>query len=123
MVEGHEGVAEAVAVIPICTTTVDVKRATEDEPGEGRTWATRHRAVRAHISAPTGTEQPAAGGGRQVIVADFALDHHTDLANTDRLIDRTTGITWEVDTAIPRVGLGLDHVTGTCHYVEGPPVP
>lgn len=123
MVEGDQGVAAEVAVIPLCTTTVDVKRATEDEPGEGRTWATRHRNVRAHISAPTGSEQAAPGGGRQVIVADFALDHHTDLANTDRLVDRVTGITWEVDTAVPRVGLGLDHVTGTCHYVEGPPVP
>lgn len=123
MVAGNEGVAEAVGVIPLCTTTVDVKRATEDEPGEGRTWATRHRNVRAHISSPTGSEQAAPGGGRQVVVADFELDHHRDLRNTDRLVDRVTGITWEVDTAVPRVGLGLDHVTGTCHYVEGPPVP
>lgn len=110
-------------MIPLVTTTVDVQRATESEPGEGRTWATRHRDVNAHISAPSGIETAAPGGGRQVITASFALDHHTDLRNTDRLIDATTGITWEVDTAVPRIGLGLDHVIGTCHYVEGPPVP
>lgn len=121
MVPADQAMEATVPVIPLATTTVDVQVATETEPGEGRTFTTRHRDVAAHISAPTGTETPAPGGGRQTITATFLLDHHTDLANTDRLVDHTTGITWEVDTAVPRVGLGLDHVHGTCHYVQGPP--
>lgn len=113
----------AVPVIPLATTTVDVQRATETEPGEGRTWTVRHRSIPAHISAPSGVDTFAPGGGRVVTTATFIVDHLTDVALTDRLVDRTTGTVWEVDAAVPRVGLGLDHTTGTCHYVEGQPVP
>lgn len=110
-------------MIPLVTTTVDVRRAVETEPGEGRTWSTRHRSVAAHISAPTGVDTFAPGGGRAVTTATFLIDHLTDVAITDRLYDRTTGITWEVDAATPRVGLGVDHTAGTCHHVKGAPVP
>ena len=102
-VEGHPGVASEVGVIPCApppSTCAGRPRTSPARAAPGRPAPCRPRP---HL-APTGTEQPAAGGGRQVIVADFALDHHTDLANTDRLIDRTTGITWEVDTAIPGSG-------------------
>lgn len=104
--------------VPLATTTITAQHAREDEPGEGRTFTTYARRISAHLSAPAGTEEGAPGGGSSTVTNDLLCDP-IDLRATDRIVDDSTGLLYEVDWVKPRSGLGLDHVKAGVHRTEG----
>ena len=67
-------------MIPLATTTVDVTRESEPEPGEGITTTAVASDVRACVASPTGRDLQAAGGGSQVIDAVLDADHELKTA-------------------------------------------
>lgn len=105
-------------MITLATTTVTVQTGSEDEPGEGITWTTGARHVRAHFSTPSGSELARPGGGMTTITATALLDPCT-VSHTDRLVDDQTGEVWQVEWCRTRRGLGLDHVEAGVKRVEG----
>lgn len=105
-------------MIPVATTTIKVETATEDEPGEGRTWSTVATAVRAVIGSHAGAETVRPGGGREAVRAHLDCDP-VDLGHLDRVTDETTGIVYEVSWAAQRTGLGREHTVAGLVTVEG----
>lgn len=97
--------------IPIATTTVTVLRASEPEPGEGRTLTEAAAAVRAVIGSLSGSESVRPGGGRSTSDAKLTCDV-ADIIPTDVIEDDTTGERWEVEWVEIKPGLGLDHMEG-----------
>lgn len=105
-------------MIPVNTTTVAVRRASEPEPGEGRTFATTATGVRAVIGSPSGRDQLQAGGGREVVDAVLNCDP-ISAAHTDQVVDEATSETWEIVWLEQRRGLGLDHTRAGLKRVAG----
>lgn len=113
--------------VPFATTTISVLRLPADLPEEDEDYRDPYDAqpareaistgVRAHISAPSGTER-VAGGSQEVIDAKLACDP-ADLLHTDRVLDERTEIVYEVVWSLPRRGLGLDHTEAGLKLVEG----
>lgn len=98
--------------IPLNTTTITVRRSNQDgtlDAIDGVTYTTLKSGIRAVISSPSGAETNA-GGSSEDTTASLACDV-TDIRHTDRILDETTGETWEVSWARLRAGLGLDHMT------------
>lgn len=109
-------------MIPIATTTITVKRSAVDAaadpydaPAAPAVVAT---GVRAHISAPAGTETVAGTAAQEVV--RFRLDcDPVDVNNRDTVVDDVTGDVYEVVWARARHGLGLDHVEAELLEVTG----
>jgi hypothetical protein len=108
-------------VIPVATTTVTALRGSEPEPGEGITFETLATGVRAVIGSPGGAERPAPGGGASVLTSRAQVDPipGVTLTHTDVLLDEVTGLTYEIDTVVERVGFGMEHSALTVHTVTG----
>lgn len=112
--------------IPYATTTLRIERqlgpnSTLVDPEETSTsvsWQQIATGVRAHISLPTGSER-IVGGTQEQVVFRFQCDL-TDVEHTDRIVDETTGLTYQISWVHPRyVGFGLEHVTGGLQQVRG----
>ena len=103
--------------VPIATTTVAVYAMAEAEPGEGRTRTLR-ATVPGHISAPTGNEVQAPGGGASTVDAVVLCDPVTGMAHTDQ-VETAEGDIYEVLWVRQRRGLGLDHMQAGCRRVTG----
>lgn len=106
-------------MIPLATTTITHKRATETEPGEGRTFTTIASRVRAVIGSPSGREALLAGGGRESVDAVLVSDQLDDAAHTDTITDETSGDVWEIVWLQDREGLGLAHTKAGLRRVAG----
>jgi hypothetical protein len=116
--------------IPFSTTTITIRRPSS-EPPEGEDYVDPldapgtptvvASAVRAHISSPSGTENQT--GGTQT-VDQYRLDCDIfagELRHTDEIVDDTTGLSFRVLWAMPRIGMGLDHIEAGLLRVEGLP--
>lgn len=108
----------------MANTTVTVTRAsasatTDNYDGPAPFDTTVVRGLRAVIGAlrgskiTTGAEQEDA---RAALRTDPA-----DIRYTDRVLDESTGVLWDVVFAHARTGLGLDHVSGELRLVSGEP--
>lgn len=103
----------------IATTTVTIERPDgTGDPYEAASVATVASGVRAHISAPSGSDQNV-GGDKVVIDAVAYLPRGTSLVRSDLITDDTSGNTYEVVWQFARQGLGLDHVQLGLRFVEG----
>lgn len=109
--------------IPVATTTISVLRAPRSLPvddfdapsvGEFDTVAT---GVRATLGATTGVKV-SGNGTRQELTVRFGCDP-TTLGFTDKVLDESTGVTYDVVWAHARTGLGIDHVEGELVLVTG----
>lgn len=125
-------------MIPIATTRITVNRTDSADPstapvdpyGSGYpgynttvitgdpTSRITARHVRAHISAPSGSEIIV--GGQQARVLFRLTADPCDINHDDTVTDETTGVTYQVNWVVPRSGLtGLEHVEGALVLVEG----
>jgi hypothetical protein len=114
-------VAEDLVSIPLATTTVRVERARVDPTRDGYdpkpALGVVVSGVRAHLSAPTGTEI-LAGGSKQRIDRHLDCDP-TDVRHYDEVVDEVTGLRYQVVWTESRTGLGLDRVEAGLRRVEG----
>jgi hypothetical protein len=114
-------VAEDLVSIPLATTTISVERALVDPTRDGYDTkpapAVVVSGVRAHISAPSGTEI-LAGGSEQRIDRHLDCDS-VDLRHYDEVVDEVTGLRYQVVWTESRTGLGLDRVEAGLRRVEG----
>jgi len=108
-------------VIPLATTTIDVRRVPLDStrdaadiPPAARTVA---RGIRAHFSYVSGAEV-LLGGQETTDVARLACDP-CDLTHTDQVVDNRDGTVWEVAGVFRAGGWGLDHLRADVRRVEG----
>lgn len=106
-------------MIPYSTTTVTVQAVTEPEPGEGRTATVRAAAVRAVVSDPSGRDIPAPGGGREVVHKVLNSDPVSGMDRTDRVVDDTTGDTYEVVWVDQRYEAGMAHTRAGLRRTTG----
>ena len=108
-------------MIPLTTTTVTVHRVAVDPIRDGYdplpAPVVIAAAVPAHISAPGGDEDR--DGGTRELTAARLLCQTTDLLHTDRVVDDSTGITFEVLAVQHRRGLGLDHTVADLQRITG----
>lgn len=103
----------------IWTTTATIERpSTAGDPYEAATTAVVAAGVRAHVSAPSGSDR-AVGGDMEVITATCYLPAGTDVAHYDRITDDGTSTTYDVVWVRQRQGLGLDHVVAGVRVVQG----
>lgn len=95
-------------MLPLHTTTISVQRPSAGDAFDTTVYTTVASGVRAHIGAVGGSEL-VGNGSSQTLNArlDCAV---TILRHGDRIVDATTGYTWQVTWAALRYGLGLDHV-------------
>jgi hypothetical protein len=109
-------------MIPVATTTITVRSATESEPGDGRTLTAVATGVRAVIGSPTGAEVYEPGGGTSTVTDVLNCDPCPELAdNTCQVVDDTTGAVYEVVWVAHRNGFGLDHTrAGLTEFVGRP---
>lgn len=105
--------------LPLATTTLTVKRPGPAEPYGGPSWVTVAAGVAGHISGPGGIETVAGGSHTDEALA-FSCDL-TDIAHTDRIVDDTTGLTYDVVWVEARHGLGLDRLSGSLRQVSEVP--
>lgn len=108
--------------IPVAQTTITVLRpagAAQDQWDRDPTAvpATIASHVRAVIVLPSGNELQ--GGGTQEDVRAALRCDPCDVQHTDRVLDETTSLTWEVVWARLRPGFGLDHIAGQLRMVTG----
>jgi len=104
--------------IPLATTTVTVRRSDQDgtiDDLDGLTFTDYRTGVRAVIAYPGGAE--IVGDGTSSVVGVRLVCDPVDLTHTDRVVDETTGLEYEVQWLAQRVGLGLDHVTAGLQLV------
>jgi len=73
--------------------------------------------VRGTVSGPGGGEQDV-GGSQELVSWRIDLDP-CDLRHDDEITDEQTGVRYRVTWAVPRNGLGLDHMTGAVRTVKG----
>lgn len=106
-------------MLALATTTITIETASEDEPGDGRTWSVVDSDVAAQIGRPSGSEDVVPGGGRQTITADFSCTITDGLDHGCRVTDELTDEVWEVSWVKVRAGLGLDHMHGQLVRFEG----
>lgn len=113
--------AESLVTLPLATTTVRVERAPVDPTRDGYdpkpALAVVVSGLRAHISAPSGTEV-LAGGSEQRIDRHLDCDP-TDLRHYDEIVDELTGLRYQVVWTESRTGLGLDRMEAGLRRVEG----
>ena len=79
--------------------------------------------VRAVIGTETGSEKET-GGMQEDVLATLTCDPFhpgTYAFHNMRVLDETTGLTWEVVWARARYALGLDHISGALRMVTGEP--
>lgn len=101
--------------LPLSTTTVTTQRRTAGDQRDQGAYGTLASGLAAHITVNGGSEVVQSGSTSRV---DAHLDvETTDLAHDDRVVDDTTGITWEVAWATKRVGLGLDRTEAGLYRV------
>lgn len=108
-------------MIPLASTTIRVDRvalsATRDSYDTPPAAATVVTGVRAHLSAPGGTER-LAGGSVEVIDRHLDCDL-CDLDHRDTVTDLTTGTTYTVVWVHKRAGFGLDRMEAGLRIVAG----
>lgn len=73
--------------------------------------------VRAHLSAPSGTEQQQTGSAETVTWR--LLCDPTDLHHADLIIDEPTGQRFDVEWTRAKPGLGLDHTVAGVRQLSG----
>lgn len=103
--------------IALATTTITVEIASEPEPGDGRTWRTVARHVRAQIGSQSGVEDDSPGGAHVTRSASMNCDTVARLDHTCRVTDESTGDVWEVLWVQRR--LLLDHQRCGLRLFEG----
>lgn len=96
-------------MLPLPTTTVSFWTGAETEPGDARTFTLLTQGVPAHIGRPTGSERLAPGGGASNVDAVCWARLTTGVTATGKVVDDTTGDTWEIVAVFHQRGLGLDH--------------
>ena len=92
-----------------------------DAGGEGiepEKWSVVARGVRAAISSPGGAENWVTGSTEEIVTWSLVADP-CDLTYLDRVVDESTDQVFEVQYAIVRRGLGLDHVKAGVQTVRG----
>lgn len=104
-------------MIALATTTITVETATENEPGESRTWSLLAAGVRAQIGSPSGTEDTSPGGARTTLTTHLECDVVPGLTHLCRVTDEATGEVWEVQwvkqrALIPHMAAGLTRWQG-----------
>lgn len=108
-------------VIPIATTSVRVERVAVDptrDPYDPKPAPSIVASgIRAHLSAPSGSER-LAGGSEQRIDRHLDCDL-ADVRHYDEVVDEGTGLRYQVVWAESRTGLGLDRVEAGLRRVEG----
>jgi hypothetical protein len=114
-------------VIPIATTTISVLRLSDalaqgdlmdvDASEASTDYAPVATHVRAQISEPSGIELLV--GGEQTDVRFRLSCDVTDIVDTDRILDESTGEHYAIVWARRRAGLSLDHVAGELRQVRG----
>jgi hypothetical protein len=108
-------------VIPLATTSILVLRspgiATADGDAAQATFVPVSSGVRAHFSAPSGSEV-IVGGSKERIDRHLDCDL-TDLVHTDRVLDQGTGVVYDVVWAHLRQGLGLDRIEAGVKLTTG----
>lgn len=107
--------------LPLATTTVAIARVPSDPTRDGYDTApepaTIATGVRAHIGAPSGSQNITAGDRTAVT---FTIDTDpTDMQADDTVTDERTGEVYRCVWARSRRGLGLDHTTGSLQQVAG----
>jgi hypothetical protein len=114
-------VAEDLVSVPLATTTVRVERAPVDPTRDGYdpkpTPSVVVSGVRAHLSAPSGTEI-LGGGSEQRIDRHLDCDP-ADVRHYDEIVDEVTGLRYQVVWTESRTGLGLDRVEAGLRRIEG----
>ena len=105
--------------IALATTTITVSRASEPEPGEGRTLSPLKPFVRATITGEHGVEDTSPGGGQQTIEARLNCDIVFGFDHICVVHDDQTNLDWEVVWVLERNGLGLDHCDGVLRRFSG----
>lgn len=106
-------------MIPLATTTVTVRRPTDDTQDltDQPAYETVASMIPAAITAPAGSGT-AVGGRQEQIDAQLAVDPMVLLLG-DLVDDDATGDTYTVAWTFQRNGLGLDHVTAGLRKVRG----
>lgn len=98
-------------MIPLFTTTISILRSDQDgatDDYDGVSYSTLTSGVRAVIGAPGGTETVLGGSSEDV---GWRLNcDPTSIRHDDRVLDESTGETFEVVWARRRIGFGLDHM-------------
>lgn len=108
--------------LALATTTITVRRVAADparDPYDAEPEpVTVASGVAAHIFSPTGEEQTA-GGSRSNVNIRLAADPVDLNAETDTVVDDTTGVEYAVEWARDVVGLGLDHTQARLRHTTG----
>lgn len=109
--------------LPLATTMVDIVRSSNDgttdlfdAPDPPVYVDRRVRAVITHPSSRTSQSK----GQRLVTTAGFRCDR-CDAQTGDLMTDLTSGITYEVLSALTRYELGISYTYGDLQIVEGAP--
>jgi hypothetical protein len=103
----------------LASTTVTVTRT--DGTGDPYVDATPSEVaerVRAHISAPTGSDARV-GGAQEIVDAVLLTEVTPALQRADRVTCETTGDTYTITWVRRRTGLGLDHQQAGLVAVKG----
>lgn len=105
--------------LPITTCRINVLRSDPSiDPMVDAVYLVRATGIPAVIHTNSGLERR--GGGNQSETLgrlDVALG--VDIRRYDRVVDTTSGHTWEIDWIRNRNGFGLDHQEAGVHLVEG----
>lgn len=108
-------------MIPLPTTAVTVHRVPVDGLRDGYdpvpAATVLASGIAAHLSAPGGDEDR--DGASRELTAVRLLCETTDLLHTDRVVDDSTGDTYEVLAVQHRRGLGLDHTAADLQRITG----
>lgn len=97
-------------MLPLVTTSVTLSRPSAGvDPYEAQGYATTVSGVPGTVSQ-SGQTGRAVGGAQDVEDAFALLAEGTDVRAGDRLVDDTSGETWDVGTVRARYELGLGHV-------------
>lgn len=106
-------------VLPITTTRITISTpAGATDPYEQPTYTTVATGVPAVIGVPTGREQ-IVGGQRAVTDRLLHADPGTTIAHNARIIDETTGTTYEVAWVAERYELGIAYLIAGLNVTVG----
>jgi hypothetical protein len=105
--------------LPLSTTSLVVRRRSQTgDPYEAPGVETDLATVRGVVYTPSGRES-ILGGAQEITDARAILPAGTDVTHLDVIYDSGTGVTWAVQWASAKQGLGLDHVVCGVNRVQG----